>query len=344
MGFHGSGEGVEVARIFMTGFEAGHIGILNYTYGASVSVTQVRTGARSLWVEGSGKANLTLAEEPNEIYVRFGLYNTAYGYYAARLCNFSDSGGNVLVAFAINKTTSLLEARVGSVSAGLVATGTIQIPLNAWVCIEMHIYIHDTSGRIETKVDGVADIDYTGDTKPATEDGIYTMWLADNSNDRSAVGYWDDIAINDTSGTKNNSWIGRGGIVLGQVNGAGTYAQFTPSAGDNYACVDDIPPNDDTDYVESDVVGNKDLYSITPITPTSGVIDAVQWIARAKLDVAGSGNFKRLMRHNGVDYSGSDLAVDASYRYFTEIFDKAPDNADWSIAKVNALEIGMEVS
>ena len=106
-----------------------------------------------------------------------------------------------------------------------------------------------------------------------------------------------------------------------------------------------MPPNDDTDYVQSDTVGHQDSYEMGDIPISGGTVQAVQWLARAKLDASGYGDFQRLLRQGGVDYNGAkDLHPDVSYKYFQEILEKAPDDTEWTEAKVNALEAGMEVS
>jgi hypothetical protein len=215
--------------------------------------------------------------------------------------------------------------------------------LDTWYVLEFHLKIDDVDGEIDTKIDGAIDIDFDGDTQHTGNAGIVQVQFSNAASSLPTI-YIDDIAINDTTGGVNDSWIGRGGIYGLVPSGAGTHTDFTPSAGVNYAAVDEVPPDDDTTYVESSTAAHVDTYAITNLIPTSGAISAVQWVARAKLAEAGAGNFQRVLRHDGTDYNGGDLAVDTSYAYFTEIFDQAPDSTDWDITKVNALEAGMEVS
>jgi len=327
-------------RIFMTGFEAGHTGIWDASSYVTVVDTQARTGTYSMYSGGNddhhGQHNLSSG--PTEIYIRWGMRPGVFTLYTAEPVRLYDSAGPAQLTVTINKTTRALEVRRGNSSGTLLGSGGLASQ-DIWTCIEMRVLVDNSSGIVQVRQDGAAIIDYSGDTQATANADLGRIDVG-----RGMRGYYDDIAINDTSGSRNNSWIGRGGIVLGEVAGAGTHTDFTPSAGANYECVDEIPPNDDTDYVESDTVGHQDTYALQALPVAAGEISAVQWIARAKLDAAGSGNFQRLLRHDGVDYNGGDLAVDVSYQYFTEIFDEAPDGSEWSIAKVNALEIGMEVS
>lgn len=333
-----------MARIFMTGFEAGSVQILDTPGSLSVSTAQARTGSYSLRVSAySTPGSALLPGNPSEIYGRIGVYHESAGTGTDQnlaFVQFRDSAGSQQISVCRHHVTGFMQIYRGNT---LIATGTIFCPLSTWHCFEIHLKIDNVSGEITTKIDGVEDITFSGDTQ-ATANANVGQLLFDGNYRQSPTLYLDDIAINDTTGTVNNSWIGRGGIYGLVPSGAGTHTDFTPSAGANYAAVDEVPPDDDTTYVESDTVGHKDTYALGDLVPVSGDIQAVQWIARAKLAEAGEGNFQRLIRHDSVDYNGGDLAVDTSYAYFTEIIEKAPDDTDWTIAKVNALEAGMEVS
>lgn len=332
-----------MARIFMTGFEAGSVGVFTSNNGATISNGTVRTGAYSLDLTGSSDSAQQIIDPATELFFRIGIYITGFSYEAAYLQLF-DADGAVCLTFTINSTTRALEVRRGSYNGLILASGGNAVLTNVWHCIEVHVKIADSDGIAQIKLDGVQLVDFIGDTKTGSNDKIGVFRLGGAGYYRNAMGYYDDIAINDTSGTKNNSWIGRGGIYGLKPNAAGQYTQFTPSAGDNYAAVDEVPPNDDTDYVESDTVGYKDSYALADLPVATGQVDAVQWLARAKLDAAGAGNFKRLLRHDSTDYNGENLTVDTSYVYHQEILENAPDDTEWTVAKVNALEIGMEIS
>jgi hypothetical protein len=47
--------------------------------------------------------------------------------------------------------------------------------------------------------------------------------------------------------------------------------------------------------------------------------------------------------HRGRGRAGGDQVLDTSYRYLSEIMEKAPDETEWTLSKVNALEIGQQV-
>ena len=141
----------------------------------------------------------------------------------------------------------------------------------------------------------------------------------------------------------NATWIGRGGIPAIFPTGAGNSTDLNPSAGANWQCVDEVPPNDDTDYVSSAVVDDHDSYAASNLAAT-GTISAVQWLARAKSDLVGNPEIARILRIGG-DHQGADIAIDATYDYYAEILDQDPQAGPgaWTVAAVNGMELGVKI-
>jgi hypothetical protein len=232
---------------------------------------------------------------------------------------------------------------VGSVAVAPVATGGLLI-LNQWTCIELWLsVVNGAGGRAVVKQDGVTIIDFTGDTQATALTNVRSFLVG--ATGTTFRGYWDDLAINDNAGAMNNSWIGRGGIYPIFPDLAATYTDLHASVGDAWDCINEVPPSD-TDYVYDDTIGQKSTYRMTDLTPTTGTIDAINVIMRAKLDAAGVGSIARLIRSNAVDSQGADVPLDTSARTITEIIETDPGAAPgtlWTIARVNALEAGAVV-
>jgi hypothetical protein len=334
-----------MTRIFMTGLEGGSTGVFDVVERVTASSSQARTGSYSLAITRTDSRAIIHLPSRNELYVRFGIYPTGGLYDYHRVFFTLMFGGTVqLQLHTPGEQLAPITLTRGDYSGTVLATGG-GFALNAWHCVEMYAKIADVDGRAVVRIDGTDVIDYTGDTQNASKSDITAVCFGyATAEGRVMYAYVDDIAINDTNGTTNNSWIGRGGIYPAIVDGAGEHAEFTPASGNNWENVDEIPPDDDTSYVESDTLGHRDLYTIDSITPTSGTITAVQWMARAKMVDAGIGNLQRLVRHDSVDYAGADKPVDTSYRYLTDIMELAPDDTAWTVAKVNALQIGQKVN
>lgn len=320
-----------MTRLKMTGFEGGHADVFDANSGLTASAAQQRTGAYSALVGVIAYAQWVLTGLPVEIYGRVGLRLTSL--LAVTVVTVYGSTGTENISIKVNVGTGAIELWRGGV---LLATGAVLV-INAWYCIEYHFKIDNVNGIGQVKVNGSQTINFAGDTQVSAAAEIALVRFG------SFQGYCDDLVVNDIAGGRNNSWPTQGGIYIVKPEGVGTYSEMTPSAGANWQCVDEIPPTDDTDYVESAVVDTRDSYAMTALVPIVGNIDAVKWVCRSRLVVAGTGAIKYLMCEAGVDFTGADQALDVTYRNVSQILEQAPSGVDWTIAIVNALEAGQKV-
>ncbi len=163
--------------------------------------------------------------------------------------------------------------------------------------------------------------------------------------------YLDDIAINDTVGSRNISWVGAGSIIGIQVTGEGTYSEFTPTPGsgeDNWEDVDDVPANDAT-YVSSTSLGDKDTYLVEdPATKGIGsesIISAVQYLIRGKLPSAGSSTIYPyyIFRGTGETQLAAEEITNITFDYIPAIFDEDPVTSQlWLASSIRDSEFGIE--
>jgi hypothetical protein len=334
-----------MARVFMSGAEAGSTDVFTTASAVTLSTVQKRTGAYSFYFPMNGYLTKTLPAALTELYLRMGVYPVGWAPNDAVMLMLYPTVGNYQVYLRVNKGTNLLEYCMGPWYALVVlATGTHPIVLGAWQCIEIWPKIANSGGRFVLKIDGAIDIDYTGDTQDV-EDNIRKVSFLYYGTNAGILGYLDDIAINDTSGPVNNSWIGTGGIYPKYMSGVGAYTDLHASAGNPWDCIKEVPPND-ADYVYDDTVNQKSSYTGTALTPVSGTIAAINVIMRAKLDAAGTGNIARLVRSNGVDSQGADVGLDVSAKTIQEIIETDPGAAPgtpWTIPRVNAMQAGATV-
>ena len=324
----------------MTGFESGDLNLFNSYNGVSITTSKARTGARSLLVPYNSSAKRLLPATISELYMRFGIYhNTSSG--SGAIIKFIDPAGTVQCTFVWDMTNAKIAAYRGD-KATLLAEWA-GITSAEWHCIEIHLVVDDTNGVFEVKYDGTLVIDYDGDTKASSTAGVRTIQFSPVSGAGNSYNL-DDIAINDTSGSRNNSWIGRGGIYVCKPNGVGTYSELTPSAGNNYECVDEVPPDDDTSYVQSNTVDKRDTYALENLSVGAGTISAICWQTRARLTEPGSGSIARLLRIENTDFEGDPITLEPSYNWFEEIIEENPITEQaWQISEINSLEAGVQV-
>jgi hypothetical protein len=331
-----------MTRIFTAGFESGNaVGFSAGGGTAVVSTVQKRTGAYSMAIPNDGAAEITWSVRKTELYLRIAYYFTSLAG-NAMLIGFLDNTPGWQCRLYCPAGSKLLTAVRGA--ATVLATGTHVVPLDQWVCIEIHVKVAD-AGTFTVKMDGVTEFDFSGDTKATTIAGTDYCRLGayDASND--FVGYIDDIAINDTAGAVNNSWIGRGGVYVGLPEEAGTYTDLHASTGNAWDCINEVPP-DDADYVSDDTVDQKSTYGMSAITPATGTIACINVIMRAIQSAAGTASIARLIRSNAVDSQGSDVGLSVTAQMIQENIETDPGEVPgtaWTIAAVNALEAGCTI-
>lgn len=222
----------------------------------------------------------------------------------------------------------------------LLATGATPLNQSAWNYIEVKIVVHETAGSVEVRLNGSPDPDIlveNVDTQVGGTGVINQIWH-DTSGDI------DDLYILDTQGGLNNDFLGDIRIATLLPNGAGNYTEWTPSAGDNFAAVDDPTTDDDATYVASDTAGHRDSYSFPSLGLASGTIKGVAVNVHARKDDAAAREVASLVRSNGTDANGTEKAVGASYEAHQFIHELNPDgDVAWTPATVDAAEFGQEV-
>jgi hypothetical protein len=250
-------------------------------------------------------------------------------------------GANLLGSLRIDQTSHKLKLYVSNT---LVATGTIEILAGSFYSFEIHVKIDNTNGVLETRIDGVPDVSYSGDTQPGSDTTIDRLYYADGGG--ATTIYLDDLAMNDTTGSVDNSWCGDGHIVRLKPNMAGDVTMLTPSSGsDNWDMVDEVPHDADASYVESSGSGDYDLYNLTA-SGLSNVAILRTWVeARARDLVAEGANLAFVLKTEGSEFTGSNHALLTSYgRIVGDERRKNPQtDADWTVGELDAAQVGPKV-
>lgn len=260
--------------------------------------------------------------------------------------HFLSSGGTREISLQIDFATKVLKVKRGMTIANtgtLLASGTIPISVATWYYIEIQVYIHDANGTVEVKINGVTDINFgPGDTLHVSADITnvgFGGWT-------SCPDYYiDDLYILDDAGADNNDFLGDSRVDPLFADGAGASTDMTPSAGANWQCVDENPPDDDATYVSENNVGDHDTYTYDDIPVLAGAVFGIQQNLFARKDDAGARSIKGMIRSGGADYEGTDVhALSDSYLYFLEIFEQDPDTAvAWLLAGIDAGEFGQKL-
>ena len=233
----------------------------------------------------------------------------------------------------------------GNVAYCKSATGTAivasaAVPLDTETHIEVRILFHQSAGSVHIYINGILADSATGiDTidQGATLDNILFFTTAQTAY--LYTGWkWGDFVIH--TGT---SPIGDVGVYYLPADADGADSDFTPSAGANYQCVDEIGPDEDTTYNESDgTAGHRDSFETAGIAGMD--ILSVGVLARARKTDSGAATLLLGAIHGASEDQSAAKGLSEDYLTFTEFFDVCPStSAAWSSAEVTAAEFSHEV-
>ena len=312
-----------MARILRESFEAQDLNLWDVVDGSSI----VSTAGLSL------KNDYCLSSGNNQ-YVRRNIDGTEI-YFAFQLR--TKTVNQYLKPFSVcNDLTKLMEAVYYSTDQVFrytllpgVSYGTININSNCNYFIQVYYKIHNTVGRLYVKINGIVDLDFTGGTLFGSYSTFNNMRFGDNC-------YNDNIVIDDSQMPEQTE------IALLRPNAVGSKSNWTPSAGNNYECVDEVPFSD-SDYVSADVVDMIDTYGIENLPIAAASIKGIQVQARVRRDTDAVPNKANLvLRANGMDYHGDDKSIETGYTNIIQTWDTNPtDGQPFEKSDIDALEIGI---
>jgi hypothetical protein len=224
------------------------------------------------------------------------------------------------------------------------ATVSGAINLDTWHFIEIETLIHSSAGTLVVKVDNseiinLSGVNTLGISPSATASYIQFVSASDFG---SLV---DHVVAGDNTGSDMTTTSGPAIIELLTPNGAGNSTDWTPSAGSNFENVDDnADPDDDTTYNSSSTATDKDTFTCSDLTATSGTVYAVQVGHAARRENGGVREMRNVIRSSATEATGATRLAPIAYGYRQDIFENDPNGSiDWTVTSVNAIEIGYEL-
>jgi len=191
----------------------------------------------------------------------------------------------------------------------------------------------NNDGRVIVKVNNVIIIDETGKTVgynyPIDIFGVSGEW-----------NQWDDAILT------VDDWPGNVRIQGGVPNEAGSSTEWDPSTGNNFECVNEVPPSD-TDFNSTNVSDELDMYGMTPLVETYPIesILGIQLSARAKLEGTATPKDLQLAILSGAtyDYSSNKQVEDDTYKWPSQVWSLNPATGKpFTPAEINSLQIGIK--
>ena len=244
----------------------------------------------------------------------------------------------------VSSTTYRIDLYRGRINDGtLLASSQTFDVASGWAYWEVKTTIGD-SGSWEVRKDGVSVFAGNGDLQnngnpSANQVGFY---IAKDENEEISMKIDDIIAMNG-SGATFNDFIGDRVIEAVVMSGAGDSTDWTANSGDNWAALDEV---EDSRTVSAANVGDKDLYTLTPLAYATGDIEAVMIEAIHRLDTAGSLDTQILFKDNVAGEANAGAAItsdDVAWTRSQVILENNPaTGSPFSASEIDNGQIGLE--
>ena len=319
-----------MARVFIDGFEAGDLKLWD-VIGETPDMVSSIAGMDGTYCVYVGSSE----------YFQRALPAAAEYYFAFRFIPDSASIVNIIKLYAgataigliTRSSAGFLEARVGST---VVATGPALLLLTTYL-IEVRYKIANSGGIIQVKADGILVIDYSGDTQPGADTTMNQMRLGYDGGSNFGAAWFDNVVVD------NAAWPGNTNIQAIRPTGAGAAANWTPSAGNNWDCVEEVPANE-TDYVATNTANIVDTYVTGNMTGLVSLVKCVQVQALTKFEGAPTpANLQLVVRPVATDRVSASIAIPAASAQLSAIWETNPDTANaWAESEINGSEIGVK--
>lgn len=163
------------------------------------------------------------------------------------------------------KLTSALKLQLFNTEDNVqIGSDSDALSLNTWYRVE---YTADlttlSSSALSARIDGSEFASGTANFAA----GVGTFIIGSDLSDATLDIYYDDLAVNNTSGSFQNSWPGSGKIIhlrpsaAGDSNGFLTQVGGTAGASNNFTRVNEVTPDDATSYNGSALLSAEDLFN-----------------------------------------------------------------------------------
>lgn len=224
----------------------------------------------------------------------------------------------------------------------LLVQATTLIAQSAWNYISINGVINQTAGWVELRINGDLQGRFDGDTAALagiTMDGIL-LGCVDHSGSGNAQDF-DDLFVADVSTN-----FGACRFECPRPSADTADKDFTRSTGaDNFALVDDATFSA-TDYVESGVLNDYDLYELTNLSSNPQTIHAVKPIVCAIRTDAGIRKLAAVLDSGGTLNTSADINILNDYLIFDgqTLLTNPNGGGVWTGGAVDALKLGPKVS
>jgi hypothetical protein len=259
-----------------------------------------------------------------------------------------------------NGTTNVVRVRWNAdtsswtIVCGATTVATVSDPtfatINTYYHIGVDIKIDATAGWVYLYRDGVEIVSFDGDTN----DGFASFNRLHPGNIDLGVAWastalLDDLVWFDTTGELAPAAIPDYRLYAIAPTGNGNYNEWDGSDGNavnNFEMVDEIPANDDTDYLTTLTANDTESFTMSTFAiPAGFAVEEVIPVAIArKTDALGALGLKLGTRLSATDQLSTTKALGTGYALYRERQTQTPAAANWLQADIDGLEVIIEAA
>lgn len=358
-----------MARLWSSGFElqsttnAVEFDTGTGTGAKSIDTTTKRSGAAALRVNSSANywfmTHQYRASATSKVYVRMYLYIASLPDGPMSILGLSaTSGGNTIGQIQLN-TNGTLELSYYNGSYVQVGSDSSALNTGQWYRIELSADDADANNTISARIDGTEFASGNGNNLG----GHGMIEIGSIFASQTFDLYFDDVAVNDGSGSAQTSWPGDGKIIHLKPNAAGdsnTWLKSDGGAGDNsnYQDVDEVTPDDATTYLKRTTTTIKvDDYNCGASgIGASDTVNVVSVGVRGKATSNTASNDRNILlrikktasgtvqKSGNIDYSTTawETHGDPTPKVYQLTTYADPDAGAWTQSTLDTMQIGME--
>ena len=237
----------------------------------------VRTGASALSVTAQGTYLGENFTSRSSYIVGFAFYPSTV-VSEINICTIDDTGTNQ-VALTIDGVGTLRVRRGvningSSIGGTVLGTASTLIGFGAWHYVELSVLIGSSTGTIGVQLDGVSVLSLTGQNTQNTANNTANQVRVGNPSITGGLTvYFDDLYMNDGTGSHNNSFLGDVSVLCRFPSANGTTNNYTnvfASFANNFAYVAGNQFKDGNGNVQRCTVAGTSQTSGTPTWATTG--------------------------------------------------------------------------
>lgn len=232
---------------------------------------------------------------------------------------------------------------------GTTATSTTALTENGrWHKLD---FLYDSgsvspNNMFRLRIDGVVEATLSGADGPTNDLDSFAWGQRTAQAGTAHIIYYDDGLIESSTALANIDYPPSRRVRRQGVESDGTYTAWTASAGSDYQCVDEVPPNADADYISADdsaaIATTVNLFS----TATSGIRGKVLAASETVLvrQTLGTPVCRLRVRSGGVDSdtSAASTVTHTTYKARKRVMpDDTNGGGAWTIARLDGVEIGL---